>query len=323
MKIVVLDGFSANSRDLSWSGLEALGALTVYDRTPRELILERMAGAQAVIINKIPMGEEVFSRCPELKYLGLLSTGYNIVDLEAASAHGVAVCNVPGYSTHAVVQHTFALLLELCMHAGLHSQAVRDGKWSACEDFCFREAPLTELYGKTMGLVGLGAIGSNVAKTALCLGMKVIACASRPRDDSGIPGVEMTDLEGILRRSDIISLHCPLTAENSGMISATAIEKMKDGVMIINTARGGLINEPDLAAALKSGKVAGFGADVLAKEPPSADCPLIGALNTVITPHIAWAPLETRRRLMDIVAENLRLFMEGRPQNVVNPQYKK
>lgn len=290
----------------------------IYDRTPREKLLERIGNAEILLVNKIDLGEDIFSACPNLKYIGLLSTGYNVIDTKAASEHGITVCNVPAYSTPSVMQHTFSLLLELCMHTGIHSATVRQGKWSRCPDYCYWDAPLTELYGKTLGVVGFGQIGKAVAKTALCFGMKVVACASRPRKESGVEGVEMLSFDELLRVSDVISLHCPQTADNLNMICAETIAQMKDGVFIINTARGGLINEAELAQALNSGKVGGFGADVLAQEPPETDCPLITAPNTVITPHIAWAPLESRRRLISKAIENVRCFLDGHPQNTVN-----
>lgn len=318
MKIVVLDGYAANPGDISWEPLCLLGEAAIYDHTPPEKLAERIGGAEIVIANKTPMGEEIFSKCPSIRYIGLLSTGYNIIDLDAARRHGITVCNVPAYSTAAVVQHTFALLFELCAHTGLHSESVRAGKWSQCRDFCYWEKPLIELAGKTLGVIGFGQIGTGVARAAAAFGMNVLACAKRPREASGIDGVEMTDFETLLRRSDIISLHCPLTPENANMISAGTIAKMKDGVIILNTARGGLVYEPDLAKALKAGKVAAFGADVLTSEPPEESNPLITAPNTVITPHIAWAPQETRERLINIAIENVRAFLDGRPQNIVS-----
>ncbi len=318
MKIVVLDGICANPGDISWDALYSLGDVTIYDRTPRELLLERIGDAEIILVNKIKMGADIFSRCPNLRYIGVLATGYNIIDTAAAADYNITVCNVPAYSTPSVVQHTFALLLELCMHTGLHSETVKQGKWQKCPDFCYWDAPLTELSGKTMGVVGFGRIGTAVARVALCFGMNVLACASKPRDSSGIDGVELVSFQELIEKSDIISLHCPQTPDNYNMISAQSIASMKDGVILLNTARGGLINEADLAQALKNGKVGGFGADVLANEPPLETCPLITAPNTVITPHIAWAPLESRTRLINISIENVRLFLEGRSQNTVN-----
>ncbi len=318
MKIVVLDDICANPGDISWDALYALGDVKIYDRTPRELLLERIGDAEIILVNKIKMGAEIFSQCPNLRYIGVLATGYNIIDTAAAADYSITVCNVPAYSTPSVVQHTFALLLELCMRTGLHSETVKQGKWHKCPDFCYWDAPLTELSGKTMGLVGFGQIGTAVARVALCFGMNVLACASKPRDSSGIDGVQLVSFQELIEKSDIISLHCPQTPDNYNMISAQSIASMKDGVILLNTARGGLINEADLAKALKSGKVGGFGADVLANEPPLESCPLINAPNTVITPHIAWAPLESRTRLINVSIENVRLFIEGRAQNTVN-----
>ncbi len=318
MKIVVLDGYASNPGDISWDDLRSLGDVTIYDRTPPELMLERIGDAELLLVNKTFMDDDLFSKCPKLKYIGVLATGYNTIDVKAAAGHGITVCNVPAYSTHSVVQHTFALLLELCMQTGLHSESVKQGDWSKNPDFCYWRTPLMELSGKTLGVVGFGQIGSAVARAALCFNMRVIACAARPRDSSGIDAVEMLTFDELMRQSDIISLHCPQTQSNLNMICAESISKMRDGVIIINTARGGLINEADLADALKSGKVRAFGADVLAKEPPETDCPLINAPNTVITPHIAWAPYESRARLITISIENVRLYLEGRPQNRVN-----
>lgn len=318
MEIVALDVYSANPGDISWDELLALGNVTMYDRTTKDKIVERIGGAEIVLVNKVPLGGDVFSACPGLKYIGLLSTGYDIIDLDAAGAHGITVCNAPAYSTAAVVQHTFALLFELCAHTSVHSSSVREGKWARCPDFCYWDTPLTELSGKTLGVVGFGKIGSAVARAATAFGMNVLACARNPRQESGIDGVQMNDFESLIKNSDIISLHCPQTAESLDMICADTIAKMRDGVIILNTARGGLINEADMSAALKSGKVAAYGADVLKKEPPAPDCPLINAPNTVITPHIAWAPLQTRERLIHIAIENVRAYLRGQPQNKVN-----
>jgi glycerate dehydrogenase len=318
MDIVALDAYAANPGDISWEGFRSLGSLTVYDRSAPDEVISRIGGAEIVLVNKIYLDESVFARTPRLSYIGLLSTGYNMVELEAAKAHGITVTNVPDYSTAAVVQHTFALLLELCAHIGHHSQVVREGAWAKNPDFCFWDKPLTELLGKTMGIVGFGRIGTAVARAATAFGMRVLASAKRQRADSGIPGAEMTDLDVLFAESDIISLHCPLTPDNRHMLRAETIAKMRDGVIIINTARGGLINEAELSAALVSGKVAAFGADVLENEPPEPGNPLVHAPNTVITPHIAWAPRETRERLYGIALDNLRAYLEGRPQNVVN-----
>ncbi len=318
MKIVVLEGHAVNPGDISWDSLSALGDVTIYEHTPKELVSERIRDADLVLVNKIEFSAAVMDECKNLKYIGELATGYNNIDITAASQRGITVCNIPAYSTPSVAQHTFALLLELCMHTGLHSNGVMAGKWNSCSDFCYWETPLIELSGKTMGIIGFGQIGKTVARIAVCFGMKVIACAAHPRTESGIDGVSMVTLEELICSSDIISLHCPLTQENKGLICAETISKMRDGIIIINTARGGLVNEQDVTDALKSGKMRGFAADVLAKEPPVDGSPLFEAPNCVITPHIAWAPIESRKRLMSIATENVRAFIGGHPQNKVN-----
>lgn len=316
MKIVVLDGYASNPGDLSWQGLEQFGELTVYDRTAPQEIVRRIADAQIVVLNKTPICAEVFDQCPQLRLISITATGYNTVDVRAARAHGVAVCNVPGYSTAAVAQMTFALLLELTQQVGLHSSQVFAGKWQTYPDFCFWSKPLTELAGKTMGLIGYGAIGQAVGKLAQAFGMNLLVTS---RHEKPVPeGAAFVDLQTLLARSDIVSLHCPQTAENLHMIDADALRSMKSGAILLNTARGGLIDEAAVADALKSGKLAGFGADVVSKEPICADNPLLSAPNCFLTPHIAWAPRETRERLHQITAENLRAFLAGTPQNVVN-----
>ena len=321
MNIVILDGYTENPGDLSWEGFEALGALTVYDRTPfdrgTDEILRRARGAEILITNKTPLsGETLRALSDRLKYVGVLATGYNVVDVAAARELGIPVCNIPTYGTAAVAQFTMALLLELCHHAGAHSQRVREGAWSASRDFCFWDTPLIELAGKTMGLIGYGRIGKTVASLARAFGMKAVFYDTLAEAENGDKKVSLDELYAM---SDVISLHCPLFKENTGMICDAAIEKMKRGVMIINTARGPLINEADLAEALRSGKVAGAAVDVLSSEPPRTDNPLLSAPNCLVTPHIAWAPKESRKRLMDIAVENVRAFLAGRPQNVVNP----
>lgn len=317
MRIVVLDAYAANPGDISWDYLHSLGDATIYDRTPPELVVGRIGDAEIVIINKIMFTKNILDMCPNLKYIGIMATGFNIVDLTAAAEHGVTVCNVPSYSTPSVVQHTFALLLELCMNTGLHAESVKNGHWGRNPDFCYRETPLIELNSKTLGLVGFGQIGMAVGKAALPFGLNVVVCAARKRPSSGIDGIRFTDFDEVLRVSDIISLHCPLTNGNKELICADTIMMMKDGVKIINTARGGLVNEADIADALISKKLSGYAADVLTEEPPVSGSPLIGAPNSIITPHIAWAPLECRQRLISIACDNLRCFIEGNPQNVV------
>lgn len=314
MKIVILDGFASNPGDLSWQELEKYGELTVYDRTKPEEVADRIEGAKIVLLNKTPMNAESIEHAKALRMIGVLATGYNIVDTAAAKRCGVSVCNVPGYSTYAVVQMTLALLLECTQHVGLHNVEVRDGEWQRSPDFCFWKAPLTELWGKTIGIVGFGAIGSAVAKAAQALGMRVIFTTGTPRADENY-----VNLETLLEQSDVVSLHCPQTAQNLNMIDANRIAKMKDGVILINTARGGLIDEQAVCDALCSGKMAYYAADVVSKEPIAADNPLLKAKNCILTPHIAWAPKETRERLHHITAENIRAFLAGTPQNVVNP----
>ena len=317
MKIVILDAYAANPGDLSWDEFAALGDLTVYDRTAQEDAAARIGDAEVVFINKVRLTDEIFAACPNLKLVSILATGYNIVDLAAAKRRGITVCNVPGYSTRAVVQMTFALLLEICQQVGLHSGAVHTGRWQTCPDFFFWDRPLIELDGKTMGIVGYGAIGSAVGTVAQALGMKLLVTA---RHEKPVPeGARFVSLPELLAQSDVVSLHCPQTAENARMINAGALAQMKDGAILLNTARGGLLDEQAVADALRSGKLLAAGMDVVSAEPIRADNPLLTAPNCFLTPHIAWAPLETRRRLQAISAENLRAFLAGKPQNVVNP----
>lgn len=317
MKIVILDAYAANPGDLSWDEFAALGELTVYDRTAPEDVAARIGDAEVVFINKVRLTDDIFAACPNLKLVSILATGYNIVDLAAAKRRGITVCNVPGYSTRAVVQMTFALLLEICQQVGLHSGAVHTGRWQTCPDFCFWDRPLIELDGKTMGIVGYGAIGSAVGTVAQALGMKLLVTA---RHEKPVPeGAHFVSLPELLAQSDVVSLHCPQTAENARMIDAGALAQMKDGAILLNTARGGLLDEQAVADALRSGKLLAAGMDVVSAEPIRADNPLLTAPNCFLTPHIAWAPLETRRRLQAISAENLRAFLAGKPQNVVNP----
>ena len=317
MKIVILDAYAANPGDLSWDEFAALGDLTVYDRTAQEDAAARIGDAEVVFINKVRLTDEIFAACPNLKLVSILATGYNIVDLAAAKRRGITVCNVPGYSTRAVVQMTFALLLEICQQVGLHSGAVHTGRWQTCPDFCFWDRPLIELDGKTMGIVGYGAIGSAVGTVAQALVMKLLVTA---RHEKPVPeGARFVSLPELLAQSDVVSLHCPQTAENARMIDAGALAQMKDGAILLNTARGGLLDEQAVADALRSGKLLAAGMDVVSAEPIHADNPLLTAPNCFLTPHIAWAPLETRRRLQAISAENLRAFLAGKPQNVVNP----
>lgn len=320
MKIVILDGYTENPGDLSWEGIARLGELTVYDRTPKDPdeICRRIGDAEMVITNKTPLTAEILGRCPGIRYIGLLSTGYNIVDCAAARAQGIPVTNIPAYSTDAVAQLAMALLLEITNQVGRHSAAVREGKWSSCADFCFWETPLTELSGKTMGIIGFGRIGQAMGRLARAFGMHVLATGSRPTEE-GSAIADYVELEELLSRSDVVSLHCPLFPETERLINKHTIERMKDGAILLNTGRGQLICEPALAQALHSGKLRAAGLDVLSQEPPAADNPLLTAPNCFITPHIAWAAKESRARLMTIAEENLRLFLAGTPQNVVNP----
>lgn len=314
--IVILDGFTTNPGDLSWAEMQALGNLRVYERTLPEQIVERIGSAEIVLVNKTPLTAETFDACPGIRMAGVLATGYNVIDLAAAKKHGVTVCNVPGYSTRAVVQLTFALLLEICQGVGEHSEAVHAGAWTRSVDFCFWNRPLIELWGKTFGVIGYGAIGSAVGAVAQALGMKLLVTA---RHEKPVPeGAEFVSLDALLARSDVVSLHCPQTAENLHMIDSARIAQMKDGAILLNTARGGLIDEAAVASALQSGKLRAFGADVVSHEPMLAENPLLGAPNCFITPHIAWAPQETRARLLQILAENVRCFLSGKPQNVVS-----
>ena len=319
MKIVVLDGYTENPGDLSWEGFEALGDMTVYDRTAADEILARAKGAQVLLTNKTPLNAETLAAlAPELQYIGVLATGYNVVDIAAARSHGVPVCNIPTYGTAAVAQFVMALLLELCHHVGDHSRSVKAGDWSRCPDFCYWNTPLIELAGKTFGVVGYGRIGRAAAKLAAAFGMEVLACDAHA--SAGSDGVaRMVSLEELLAASDVISLHCPLLESNRGMINREAIARMKDGVLLINTSRGPLIDEQALADTLHTGKVAGAGLDVLTVEPARPDNPLMKEPNCLITPHIAWAPKESRQRLMDIAVDNLKAWLAGSPQNVVNP----
>ena len=320
MKIVVLDGYTENPGDLSWDALAQLGELTVYDRTdPRDeaLIISRMAGAELVFTNKTPITRAAIDACSRLLFIGILATGYNVVDCAYAREKGIPVSNVPAYGTASVSQFSFALLLELCHHIGHHDRAVHEGRWERCADWCFWDYPLIELEGKTMGIIGFGRIGQAEGRIARALGMRVLAHDLHPTD-AGRELADYVDLDTLYARADVISLHCNLTPENTGMICAASIEKMKDGVLIVNNARGPLINEADLAAALESGKVAGAALDVVSTEPIRGDNPLLHAKNCILTPHISWAPIESRQRIMDCTVENAKAFLNGTPTNVVN-----
>ena len=317
MKIVVLDGYTENPGDLSWDGLRALGELTVYDRTRPEEAASRIQDAEIIVTNKVPVTRALLDQCTGIRYVSVLATGYNVVDLKAASERGIPVSNVPAYSTAAVGQFTIGMLLEICCQIGFHDRSVHNGDWAACPDFCYWKAPLIELAGKTMGISGFGRIGRQTGAIARAMGMQVLATGSRPCDE-GRAIAEYVDLDTVLRQSDVISLHCPLFPETTGIINKDTIAKMKDGVIILNMARGPIIVEEDLAQALNSGKVYAAGMDVVSQEPIRADNPLLTAKNCFITPHIAWASRECRQRIMDITEQNIRSFLEGNVRNRVN-----
>lgn len=318
MKIVILDGYTENPGDLSWEGFAALGELTVYERTAAADIVPRIGDAEIVYTNKTPITAETLAACPKLRYIGLLATGYNVVDVAAAKARGVAVTNIPTYGTAAVAQFAIAMLLEICHHVAHHSDAVHAGRWTANPDWCFWDYPLIELDGKTMGIIGFGRIGQATGRIARALGMRVLAYDSRP-SDAGRAIAEYVPLDELLANSDVISLHCPLFPETEGIVNKANIARMKDGVILLNNSRGPLVVEQDLLDALNSGKVYAAGLDVVSTEPIRPDNPLLKAKNCFITPHISWAPRESRQRLMDIAVENLRAFLAGAPVNVVNP----
>ncbi len=317
MKIVVLDGYTTNPGDLSWDALASLGELTVYDRTEDDEIVARAGDAEIVISNKTPITRETALQLPKMRLCALMSTGYNVVDYVFLAEKGIPVCNIPAYSTDGVAQLVLAFLLEFAVGVGEHTRSVKDGEWASCADFCYWKKPIFELTGKTLGIIGMGKIGAAVAKRALAFGMRVIAYT--PRDHGNAPdGVTMTTLETVQTQSDFLSLHCPLTPETKELVNSAFIAGMKDGAYLINTARGPVVNAQDVADALRSGKLAGAGFDVLENEPPAADDPIVASPGSFITPHIAWAAFETRARLMDILTENVRAFLAGAPKNVVN-----
>jgi glycerate dehydrogenase len=318
MKIVVLDGYTLNPGDLSWEELAKIGELTIYDRTPPDQIIPRAGGAEIILTNKTVLAEDSLSRLPDVKYIGLLATGYNTVDVAFAAKHGITVTNVPAYSTPSVAQLTFALLLEICNHVQIHSDTVRNGEWSAAKDFSYWKFPLIELSGKTMGIIGFGQIGSKVAEIAYAFGLNVIAHTLSPDEGYSHDNFKWSGLDGLLAESDIVSLHCPLFPETQEMVNASFLGKMKQTALLLNTSRGGLVNDQHLADALNSGRIAGAGLDVISTEPPSADNPLLTAKNCIITPHIAWASKESRSRLMDAIVENLKCFLAKAPINVVS-----
>lgn len=319
MKMVVLDGFTLNPGDLTWEGIEQFGELKVFDRTdfaPKKVI-EAIGDAEVVFTNKVPMPKEVIEQAPNLKYIGVLATGYNIIALEKANELGVLVTNVPTYGTNGVAQFTMALLLEMCHHVGDHNKAVHHGDWAKSLDFCFWNSPLIELEGKTLGIIGFGRIGQATAKMAQAFGLHVLAY-NRSREASlETKTCRYATLDEVFEQSDIISLHCPLSESTQGIINAQNIAKMKTGVMLINTSRGGLVVEEDLKEALNSGKVYMAAVDVVSSEPIKEDNPLLKAKNCIITPHIAWAPIESRKRMMAITIDNLKAYINGKPKNVV------
>lgn len=314
MKITVLDGFTENPGDLSWDWLETLGECHIYERTPAELIAERCEGCDVVITNKTPLRKELIEKLTELKYIGLLSTGFNIVDWEYCKEKNIPVCNIPSYSTNAVAQLVFALILEHTNAVAIHSNSVHSGEWSSCKDFCYWKTPLYELDGKTLGIIGFGKIGKAVAKIAEAFGMNVLANTNHP---APFGNVKFCEKDELLAKSDFISLHCPLTPLTEKMVNADFLSKMKKSAVLINTSRGQVVDETALADALKSKTIAGAGLDVLETEPPKADCPLSGLENCYITPHIAWAGFETRERLMKICRKNVEAFLCGNPINLV------
>ncbi|MGN1478508.1 MAG: D-2-hydroxyacid dehydrogenase [Acutalibacteraceae bacterium] len=317
MKIVILDAYTTNPGDLSWSDFEKLGDFTAYDYTPANLTVERAQGAEIVITNKTLLPREVLERLPKLKYIGLLSTGYNVVDIDYAKSRGIPVCNVPTYSTYAVAQLTFALISEIYNNVALHNEAVHNGEWSDCRDFCFWKSPLINLQGKTIGIIGYGKIGSAVAKIADAYAMNILCYVPSKKPQPDFDNFRFTSLDELIRESDIISLHCPLTPETTGLVNEEFISKMKKSAIIINTSRGASVDETALAKALNEGRIFGAGVDVLSTEPPKKDNPLLSCERCIITPHIAWAGFETRQRLIGIVYDNLKSYLDGKTVNNV------
>lgn len=322
MHIVILDGYTENPGDLSWGELEKLGDLTVYDRTSltdEDEIISRIGGAEVVLTNKTPISRRVMDACPSMRFIAMLATGYNVVDIACAKEKGIPVSNVPVYGTHSVSQFAIALLLEICHHIGYHNDTVKSGKWEQCPDWCYWDYPLIELAGKTFGLLGCGRIGIHTAEAAKGLGMHVIAYDKFPSQAAKDLGVEFVELDDLFARSDVLGLQMPLMDFNTGIINKENIAKMKDGVIIINNSRGQMVVEQDLADALNSGKVAFAGLDVVSTEPIRADNPLLTAKNCIITPHMSWGSQGSRQRIMDCTVNNIRAFLSGTPKNVVNP----
>lgn len=317
MKIVVMDGNGVNPGDMSWKQIEQFGELTVYPRTAPEEVLERVQDADIVLTNKTVFNSETISKLTKTKYIGVLATGYNVVDLEAASLHGIVVTNIPAYSTDSVAQMTFAHILNVTNHVDHYARASRDGVWSNCPDFCYWDLPLVELAGKTIGIVGLGNIGMKVAHIAMDFGMNVFAFTSK--NASELPaGIRKTTMDGLFGACDIITLHCPLTDSTRELVNSESLSKMRRGAILVNTGRGPLVNEADVAEALHSGQLGAYCADVMCAEPPAADNPLFAEPNAYITSHVAWASKEARTRLMNIAENNIRTFLSGNPENVVN-----
>lgn len=317
MKIVELDGYGLNPGDLSWDAISKLGEFKLYDRTSQEDVVSRAKDAEVILINKVNITDEIMAQLPKLKYIGVLATGYNVVDIEAASRRDVLVSNIPAYSTDSVAQMTFAHILNMVNRVEHYADLNRKGRWSNNPDFCYWDTPLMEISGKTIGVLGLGSIGSKVARIAQDFGMDVYAFTSK--SSSELPaGIQKTTIDGLLSVSDILTLHCPLTSETRELINKESLKKMKHGALLINTGRGQLVNEQDVAEALNSGQLGGYGADVMCEEPPLADNPLFAQPNAFITPHVAWATIEARTRLMNILEENLKSYIDGSPKNIVN-----
>ena len=314
MKITVLDGNALNPGDLSWKPIEALGTLTVYPRTPEDMVVSRIADSDAILLNKVPITADILSKCKNLSYIGIQATGYNVVDIEACKKNGVTVTNVPAYSTAGVAQLVFAFITEFSCHVQIHSDSVMAGDWIKAPDFCYWKIPLMEMEGKTLGIFGYGNIGSRVARIAKAYGMKVIVATRTPKPEIENP----VDFETLLSTADIVTLHAPLTPQTSHIVNENSLSKMKKGSFLINTARGGLVDEKAVRSALDSGFLRGYAADTISEEPMKAGNPLLGAPNCLITPHLAWAAVETRERLLSVVAENLKCYIEGHPQNVVS-----
>lgn len=319
MKIVVLDGYAANPGDLSWEPFETLGDLTVFARTAPSEMISRIGDAEIVVTNKVVISEQILSACPSIRFLCESATGFNNIDIAAAKARGIPVSNVPAYSSASVAQMVFAFLLEIAQRIVPHSESVRTGRWTKCEDFCFRDYPLFELEGKTLGIIGYGDIGKKVAAIAVSFGMEVLACSRTYRPELSMDHIQIVTQEEVLKGADVLTLHCPQNPESQGLICRGSIAQMKDGVIIINTARGGCVVEQDVADALRGGKLGFYAADVLSSEPPKADNPLLDVPNSFITPHIAWMTTEARDRLMQTMLGNVRAFLSGTPINVVNP----